>query len=88
MPNWCNNDITITGPEKTVQTIASLMGLMEEKPSFDFNKVISYPDKFREQDELAVEARKNGDYSFEPRHAETLREGPLPRRASALYRGL
>ena len=64
MPNWCSNDITITGPEKTVQTIASLVGLKEEKPSFDFNKVISYPDKFREQDELAVEARKNGDYSF------------------------
>lgn len=63
MPNWCSNDLTITGPEKTVQTIASLIGLKEEKPEFDFNKVIAYPSKFRDQDAVAEEARKNKDYT-------------------------
>jgi len=63
MPNWCSNDLTITGPSEDLTTLANLVGLYGDSPSFDFNKIDPYPEHFREQDEAAVEAFKRGDYS-------------------------
>src|SRR5437879_4051338 len=48
MPNWCDCDLYISGPkaelEKFLETVKS------EESVFDFNRVIPYPEHFREQD--------------------------------------
>src|SRR3954471_12802801 len=48
MPNWCECDLYITGPkeelEKFLETVKS------EESVFDFNRVIPYPEHFRELD--------------------------------------
>jgi hypothetical protein len=43
MPNWCDNDLTIHGPEGAVETVMALVGLDQPEPEFDFNKVVEYP---------------------------------------------
>ena len=48
MPNWCECDLYISGPkeelEKFLETVKS------EESVFDFNRVIPYPEHFRELD--------------------------------------
>ena len=48
MPNWCECDLYITGPkeelEKFLETVKS------EESVFDFNRLIPYPEHFRELD--------------------------------------
>jgi len=58
MPNWCENDLTITGPSATLTNISALLGLKKDPPEFDFNQVLPYPKKYADQDALAEEARK------------------------------
>jgi len=63
MPNWCDNDLTITGPKATLTAIAKLIGLTDETPVFDFNRVIEYPQEYAEADKKASASRTNGDWS-------------------------
>lgn len=49
MPNWCENDLTIQGPE---EEIAKLIEFVKtDKRSFDFNKIIPYPEKYKRVDD-------------------------------------
>ena len=58
MPNWCENDLYITGPKKRVQEALELIGATREKPEFDFNSLIPYPKRFKDLDDLAAAARE------------------------------
>ena len=58
MPNWCENDLTITGPKisellKFIQSVDP-----KEKSPLDFNKIIPYPKEFAVKDAKANEFRE------------------------------
>ena len=46
-----DNDITISGPAKSLEAIAELVGLNRAEHQFDFNSIIPYPKKFRDLDD-------------------------------------
>jgi hypothetical protein len=54
LPNWCANDLKITGPKKELERFKEAAKSENEELSAD--KFIPYPDKFKKQDE---EAKKN-----------------------------
>ena len=58
MPNWCENDLTIKGPQTTLLEIEKLIGLDKTPPEFDFNKIIPYPLEYAELDKKAEAMRK------------------------------
>jgi hypothetical protein len=53
MPNWCECDLYISGPreelEKFLETVKS------EESRFDFDRIIPYPEHFRERDRVFQE---------------------------------
>ena len=51
MPNWCENELTITGPDvqKVLNAIRSESD--EDARVLDFNQILPYPKPFRELDE-------------------------------------
>jgi hypothetical protein len=53
MPNWCSNDLTIEGEDvlKVLEFIKD--DKINEGYSFDFSKVIPYPEKWKKLDEIA-----------------------------------
>lgn len=67
MPNWCQNDLTITGDKvkEVLAFIAAPGDGDEDQRVFDFDKVIPYPDKLKALDQKAA------DYSREISTAET-----------------
>lgn len=48
MPNWCECDLYITGPKEEVEKF--LETVKSEDSVFDFNRVVPYPEHFRELD--------------------------------------
>jgi hypothetical protein len=48
MPNWCENDLYISGPRDQVDALLTLMG-----DDFDFNAVLPYPAELRQRDDDA-----------------------------------
>jgi hypothetical protein len=51
MPNYCENDLYITGPDAEVEKLLAHIGADETPPEFDFDKVIPYPEKFQQMDD-------------------------------------
>ena len=49
MPNWCANDLYIEGPTDKVAECVAFIG-----ERFDFDKLIPYPEKFKQMDEEAA----------------------------------
>jgi len=66
MPNWCENDLTVSGPQADRDRFLAEKCRSEDGAIFfDFNKVIPYPEMFRVQDEVCAklgweECRKQG----------------------------
>jgi len=70
MPNWCSNELTITGPEKDLKKFKEFA---QGKPYFDSisskeiiecldaNKFIPYPKKYKKQDELVYAVNEKED---------------------------
>ena len=54
MPNWCTNDLVVSGPKKDVELFVKKA--KSDKKAFDFNNFIPYPERFAVLDE---ESRKN-----------------------------
>lgn len=83
MPNWCECSLTLDGPAKDVETLMAqrfTAPLAAPKPhegmrfdlELDFEKVIPYPNKFRDQDEVARKWEeenkgKKADWSKRPK---------------------
>jgi hypothetical protein len=61
MPNWCENDLTITGPSGELKKFVELV--KGKNSLMDANKLIPYPEEFRTLDEEATkwdrEVREN-----------------------------
>ena len=53
MPNWCDCDLYVSGPKDRLEKF--LRGVAGEESSFDFDRLIPYPEEFRELDRLAEE---------------------------------
>jgi hypothetical protein len=53
MPNHCENDLYVTGPELEVKRFMTFIGADKDTPAFDCNAVIPYPEKFKQMDEEA-----------------------------------
>lgn len=69
MPNHCENDLYIDGPKEKVDALFKLMGLDKDKPEFDCNAVIPYPEKFRDMDAEARVFSWNSPLSKEEQEA-------------------
>lgn len=54
MPNWCENELTITGPEKEIAAFVEYNG-----EDLDFNKYVPYPEHFTEMDRIAEQYMKD-----------------------------
>ncbi|MBI5933824.1 MAG: hypothetical protein HY867_08960 [Chloroflexi bacterium] len=57
MPNWCENELTISGPDvqKVLNAIRSEAHDDEDARLLDFDKIIPYPREYRELDQRAHE---------------------------------
>ena len=57
MPNWTENELTITGPDvrKVLNSIRSLNPLDEGNQVFDFDRIIPYPAIYRDLDLRNIE---------------------------------
>ena len=53
MPNHCENDLYVSGPELEVQRFMKLVGSDKDTPEFDCNAIIPYPEKYKQMDEEA-----------------------------------
>ena len=61
MPNWCSNDLTITGPKVSIQGLMTLVKLVDGE--FDFNGAIPYPSEWALADAESASARDKGDWT-------------------------
>lgn len=51
MPNWCENELTVTGNKAELEKFVAETFVTEEgKRIFDFDKVVPYPQKFKDMD--------------------------------------
>ncbi|GAB1469405.1 hypothetical protein MASR2M66_02810 [Chloroflexota bacterium] len=57
MPNWAENELTITGPDvqKILNTICSESSADDEARTLDFDKIIPYPKIYKELDQRSNE---------------------------------
>jgi hypothetical protein len=57
MPNWCENELTITGPDvsKILEAIRSVPGEDEDARVLDFDRILPYPQAFKQKDQRAHE---------------------------------
>lgn len=51
MPNWCECDLTVSGPTGRVEEVLEFS--KGEDSAFDFNRFIPYPEEFEKMDEAA-----------------------------------
>lgn len=60
MPNWCDNELTITGPDvrKVLEAIRSESHEDEDARDLDFDRIIPYPKIYKEMDQRAEEYRQ------------------------------
>jgi hypothetical protein len=60
MPNWCENDLTITGKPEELQRFLDFAKGIDggEETALDFNQFIPYPEEYRKLNEAAKEWRK------------------------------
>ncbi len=55
MPNWCVNELTITGPQSDRE--ACLAAVSSDESPLDFNSIKPYPEEYAELDRKWQEAR-------------------------------
>jgi hypothetical protein len=48
MPNWVMCDLVVTGPKKELDEFKEFVKGEDDKRIFDFNKVIPYPEEFKQ----------------------------------------
>ena len=76
MPNWAENELTITGPDvnKVLETMRSKAIDDQDMRILDFNKIIPYPQIYRDMDKRAEEYRikLNAIASDDPERKEKL----------------
>lgn len=59
MPNWCDNELYIKGPKAQVEDFLERVSThddeesKDEGSSFDFNKIVPYPEEYRLMDDAA-----------------------------------
>ena len=60
MPNWCENELTITGPDvlKVLQALRTESHEDQDARLLDFNRIIPYPVIYREMDRRAQDYRE------------------------------
>lgn len=51
MPNHCNNTVTISGKTEDVKKVLSIVSTKDNP--FDFDAIVPYPKKFKDQDQFA-----------------------------------
>lgn len=68
MPNWCECDLTVSGPAARLQ---EFLGFAKgDNNGLDFNRFIPYPEKFRRLDEATREWERDhprGDWRERPK---------------------
>ena len=68
MPNWCENELTITGSMEEVKRF--LERARSEEEALDFDHFIPYPQEFKDLDEIAEKWREehpDGSLADEPK---------------------
>lgn len=50
MPNHCQNDLHLLGPADRIEELLKFIGATDEKPLFDFNRIIPEPKSIRHHD--------------------------------------
>ena len=58
MPNWCNNELVVSGKKKDVEEFCKKV--RGDEAVLDFNKIIPYPKHFAKADAEAGKERKKG----------------------------
>lgn len=58
MPNHVENDLYIRGADADIAAVLEFIGMNQEKPAFDFKRIIPYPEPFAsmDADHQAIEA--------------------------------
>ena len=51
MPNYCENDLYVSGAEADVEEFLEFVGMNKPRPEFDFNCVLPYPEEFAKRDD-------------------------------------
>lgn len=78
MPNWCENDLTITGSAEDVEKVLAFIQTPasddKDERIFDFNKVIPYPDNFKELDAKAAEYQEEAANAISGENLRSIRE--------------
>jgi len=72
MPNWCENDLYVSGSAADVEEVLVAIGGDESQPGFDFNVLIPYPEHFAKLDR---EMEELGPQGFADRHGAEARDG-------------
>jgi hypothetical protein len=74
MPNWSYNLIAVKGEQEELERFSEAVKGTEEVGALDFNKVIPYPDKFKELDKIAADYLKENpqDYANCPKDGYNL----------------
>lgn len=72
MPNWCENDMVISGPKDKVKALQmAVFTKGKDSPHddnhFDFDKILPYPEKYKNDDQIRTDwraANSNSDGSL------------------------
>lgn len=62
MPNWCESDLVVSGPKEAVKAFREAVFTKgKDSPHddsyFDFNKIMPYPEKFKDLDQIRADWR-------------------------------
>lgn len=73
MPNWCENDLTVSGKTEEIRKFQELVKSNTE--FLDANKIIPYPDKYRELDKIAEQWEKDNKNNKNIKSSERPKDG-------------
>ena len=63
MPNHCENDLYVDGPELEVKRFMALVGADKDTPEFSCDAIIPYPERFKQMDEEAKWGTTNDGFN-------------------------
>lgn len=72
MPNHCQCDLYVDGPEEDVNALLSLVGSDKEETDFNFGSVIPYPEHWKNLDK---DMNEMGRKVFEDRYGKGAKDG-------------
>lgn len=83
MPNYCENDLHIDGPQEQIDALLEFIGFTGEEPAFDFKRIIPYPEPWASMDtehnaieeagRAAAPYPSHDDPEFSAKQAEAIR---------------